>query len=96
MVVELGELPSDIRFYVDTINLIYELSLRYGTPWREEVVFHLELGLWYWNFFNYQGSKLIRYRNYQRLKQYKKDKLILWEEVRGMCLNCYLSLCSNP
>ena len=48
-----GELPSDVTFYVDTINLINELALKYGTPERDEVVFHLELGLWYWNFFNY-------------------------------------------
>lgn len=47
------ELPFDIKFYLDTLNLFYDLSFRYGTQKFISVEFHLELGLWYWNSYNY-------------------------------------------
>jgi len=59
--VDLKDIPSDILFYIQTLNLFYELSSRYWTDKFESVEFHLELGMWYWNFFNYVGTDYVNY-----------------------------------
>lgn len=92
---ELDELPSDIKLYVETLNLFYDLSFRYGTQKFSNVEFHLELGLWYWNFFNYLGQSYVSYTHYLTLKQYRKDKKILWQEVRGSLMDYYFEISSN-
>jgi hypothetical protein len=41
--------------------MFYDLSSRYGNQNEKEIEFHLELGLWYWNHYNYPGTKYIEY-----------------------------------
>jgi hypothetical protein len=84
------DLPYDISYYVDTINLFYDLSRRYGTQKFSSTEFHLELGMWYWNFYNYLGQKYLTYANYDVLKGYKKDKKILWAEVKKSLFDYWL------
>ena len=62
------EIPQDIRFYIDTIELSYELSRKYGTNKYYSTEFHLELGLWYWNYYNYLGQKYLEYSHYNVLR----------------------------
>jgi hypothetical protein len=88
--VKIEELPSDLLFYVDTLNIFYDLSFRYGTQRFDKVEFHLELGLWYWNFYNYLGQAYLSYTHYSSLKEYKKDKKILWEEVKSALMDYFL------
>ena len=35
------EIPSDIRFYIDTLNICYDLCSRYGNEKKKEIEFHL-------------------------------------------------------
>ena len=52
-----SDLPFDMRFFIETMNMFYELSGKYGTQKFNAVEFGLELGLWYWNYYNYLGQK---------------------------------------
>lgn len=89
------DLPFDIRYYIDTINIFYDLSRRYGSQKFATVEFHLELGMWYWNFYNYLGQKYIEYANYSTLKSYKKDKRVLWDEVKKALFDYWLEISTN-
>lgn len=59
LLVEEKDLPFDMKYWVETINLFYDLSRRYGTQKFASIEFHLELGMWYWNFYNYLGQKYL-------------------------------------
>ena len=89
------KIPSDIIFYIDTLNMFYKLCSLYGNEKMNEIEFHLELGMWYWNFYNYLGQDYLHYSNHERLKLYKKDKEILWKEVQQSLFNYWLEITSN-
>lgn len=55
----------------------------------------MELAMWYWNFFNYNGSNYIKYKHYEKLKVYRKDRNILWEEVQTALFDYWIELSSN-
>jgi glycosyltransferase involved in cell wall biosynthesis len=92
---ETMDIPSDIQFYIQTLNSFYELSSRYWTDKFDSVEFHLELGMWYWNFFNYVGTDYVDYYQKERLKAYKKDRPVLWEEVQHALFDYWCELSSN-
>lgn len=95
LAVDQKELPSDIRFYIDTLNLFYSLCARYGNARMDEVEFHIELGMWYWNFYNYLGIKFVEYNHSEKLKAYKKDREVLWNEVQQALFQYFLELSAN-
>jgi hypothetical protein len=95
LAVDQKEIPSDIRFYIDTLNLFYSLCARYGNERMEEVEFQIELGMWYWNYFNYLGIKYVEYAHLEKLKVHKKDREVLWSEVQRVLFQYFLELSAN-
>jgi hypothetical protein len=75
--------------------MFYDLSSRYGNQNEKEIEFHLELGLWYWNHFNYPGSKYISYHQDERLRLYKELKFKLWKDVKAVLFDYWLDISSN-
>lgn len=84
-----------MRFYIDTLNLFYSLCTRYGNEKQDDIEFHLELGMWYWNHYNYLGEKYIDYSHEQRLLAYRKDRETLWIDIQSVLFDYWLYLSSN-
>ena len=93
--VNIKEIPFDIRFYIDTIDIFYELSRSYGTNKYLSTEFHLQLGMWYWNSYNYQEYQCVAYSHINVLRQYKKKKEVLWEEVKKALFDYWLEISTN-